>query len=185
MQVNRINPALYNNFYTTNTAKNNENSQINHLVSQIGKNVTLPNYQCNHPKFNFPLVNEIVKHKEKAIPSVLNLLSRTNDEKTVAEGLYVIDRMIESKTKGLDKAYPVISRFNGSSSPNIQVMLSGIYRKTQPPDAFGPLCKMLIRDSLKPNNPIFDPSEEIGGAILDYLRNQSAKNLYPNTFKTN
>ena len=39
------------------------------------------------------------------------------------------------------------------------------------PDAFGPLVKMLIQNSLQPmdKNAPFDPNEEIGGAILSYL----------------
>ncbi|MDD3014764.1 MAG: hypothetical protein PHC34_13770, partial [Candidatus Gastranaerophilales bacterium] len=76
--------------------------------------------------------------------------------------------------KGIDKTYPVLSRFNNTESPTIQVLLAGIYRKIQVPDAFGPLCKMMIRNSLKPDYPYFDPTEEIGGAILDYIRNKNA-----------
>ena len=79
--------------------------------------------------------------------------------------------MLDEGTKGIDKLYPVFSRFNQTQSPNIQAFLAGIYRKIQVPDAFGPLVKMLIQNSQKPadlNQP-FDPNEEIGGAILSYL----------------
>ena len=66
--------------------------------------------------------------------------------------------------------YPALSRFNDTKSPNIQTFLAGIYRKTQVPDAFGPLVKMLVQNSINPTpNPYFDPNEEIGGAILSYL----------------
>ena len=78
----------------------------------------------------------------------------------------------------VDKTYSVLSRFNGTNSPNIQSLLSGVYRKLQPPEAFGPLCKMLIRDSLMPEYPYFDPTEEVGGAILEYLKNKKAPDLY-------
>ena len=71
------------------------------------------------------------------------------------------------------------SRFNNTTSPNIQTYLAGIYRKTQVPDAFGPLVKMLIQNSLRPQTSNFDPNEEIGGAILSYIsdrfRNQPQK----------
>ena len=89
----------------------------------------------------------------------------------VTETLYIMDRMLDNGTKGIDKLYPVFSRFNETQSPNIQTFLAGIYRKIQVPDAFGPLCKMLIQNSMKPNNPnqSFDPNEEIGGAILSYI----------------
>ena len=79
----------------------------------------------------------------------------------------------------------LISKYNNTTSPNVQTFLAGIYRKTKIPDAFGPLVAMLIRNSIaqsvgaahvnnKSANPIylpppFDPNEEIGGAILDYL----------------
>ena len=85
--------------------------------------------------------------------------------------------MIDNGTKGIDKLYPVFAKFNNTKSPNIQTFLAGIYRKTQVPDAFGPLVKMLIQNSLKPQNTqqSFDPNEEIGGAILSYL-NQRFRN---------
>ena len=72
--------------------------------------------------------------------------------------------------------YPTLSRFNETKSPNIQTFLAGIYRKTQVPDAFGPLVKMLIQNSLNPQpNDIFDPNEEIGGAILSYVSDRFRK----------
>lgn len=73
--------------------------------------------------------------------------------------------------------YPVFARFNNTTSSNIQTYLAGIYRKTQVPDAFGPLVKMLVQNSLKPPNPYqtFDANEEIGGAILSYLSDRFRK----------
>ena len=67
--------------------------------------------------------------------------------------------------------YPTLARFNQTKSPNVQTYLAGIYRKTQVPDAFGPLVCMLIQNSVNPPKPpqYFDPNEEIGGAILSYL----------------
>jgi hypothetical protein len=66
--------------------------------------------------------------------------------------------------------YPALSKYNQTKDPNIQTYLAGIYRKTKVPDAFGPLCVMLIQNAINPHkNCHFDPNEEIGGAILDYL----------------
>ena len=112
-----------------------------------------------------------VKQKENALPYLSNILSYSNNEAQITETLYIIDRMLDNGTKGIDKMYPIFSRFNNTDSPNIQTFLAGIYRKTQVPDAFGPLVKMLIQNSLKPNNSnqTFDANEEIGGAILSYL----------------
>jgi hypothetical protein len=111
-----------------------------------------------------------VHEKERALPYLNDILVHSNNEQQVTETLYILDRMIDAGTKGVDKMYPTLSRFNETKSPNIQTFLAGIYRKTQVPDAFGPLVKMLIQNSLNPKpNDIFDPNEEIGGAILSYV----------------
>jgi hypothetical protein len=131
----------------------------------------MPNYQRNYCLFDQNKVDYFVKQKENALPYLTDILQHSNNEAQVTETLYIMDRMIDNGTKGIDKLYPVFSRFNDTQSPNIQTFLAGIYRKIQVPDAFGPLCKMLIQNSMKPNNlyQTFDPNEEIGGAILSYL----------------
>lgn len=130
--------------------------------------------QMPSAKRNYILVDPVktdcfVKQKENALPYIADVLAHSNNEAQITETLYILDRMVESGTKGADKLYPVLSRFNNSSSPNIQTFLAGIYRKTQVPDAFGPLIAMLIRNSINPPSSSFDPNEEIGGAILAYI----------------
>ncbi len=139
--------------------------------NSVQPNVHMPNYQRNYCLFDQNKVDYFVKQKENALPYLTDILQHSNNEAQVTETLYIMDRMIDSGTKGIDKLYPVFSRFNNTQSPNIQTFLAGIYRKIQVPDAFGPLCKMLIQNSMKPNNPnqTFDPNEEIGGAILSFL----------------
>ncbi len=110
-----------------------------------------------------------VKQKENALPYITDVLTHSNNETQVTETLYILDRMIDAGTKNVDKMYPVLARFNNTTSPNIQTFLAGIYRKIQVPDAFGPLVKMLIQNSMRPQTANFDPNEEIGGAILSYL----------------
>ena len=133
--------------------------------------VQMPNRQRNYCIFDQNKVDYFVKQKENALPYLTNILATTQDEVQITETLYIINRMIDSGTQGLDKLYPVFARFNNTQSPNIQTFLAGIYRKLQVPDAFGPLVRMLIQNSLKPVNPnqLFDPNEEIGGAVLSYL----------------
>ena len=88
----------------------------------------------------------------------------------VVEDLYILNRMLDEGEKGIEELYPVLSRYNDTKSPDIQTFLAGIYRKTKIPDAFGPLISMLIKNSINPpQNAGFDPNEEIGGAILEYL----------------
>jgi hypothetical protein len=154
---------------------------ISYNVSQLGQGVQLPNENRNYCVFNQNRVKEILAQAHHALPVVDSFLKQAKTEKQVLEGLYVIDRMIDNRVEGADKLYPTISRFNDTTSPNIQVMLAGIYRKTLVPDAFGPLNKMMLRQTFYPNSPYFDPTEEIGGAILEYLRSSGAKEAYGKT----
>lgn len=134
-------------------------------------NVIIPNTDRNYCLFNQARVNYYVNQREKALPELENVLKTSKDEKEVVETLYIVDKMIDSGVKGVDKMYPTLSKHNDTNSPNVQTFLAGIYRKTKVPDAFGPLCSMLIRNSINPPDKScgFDPNEEIGGAILDYL----------------
>ncbi len=133
--------------------------------------VQMPNNQRNYCLFDQNKVDYFVKQKENALPYLTDILAKSQNEAQITETLYIIDRMIDNGTQGIDKLYPVFSRFNTTQSPNIQTFLAGIYRKIQVPDAFGPLVKMLIQNSLQPHNPNqpFDANEEIGGAILSYI----------------
>lgn len=146
------------------------NQQIQNNVAQLGQGVSFPNVQRNYCTYNERRTTELVNAKEEALPYIDTFLKSAQTEEQVLDALQVIDRMLDNGVKGIDKMYPTFSKFNDTTSPNIQVMLSGIYRKTLVPDAFGPLCKMLIRQTLTPNSPYFDPTEEIGGAIYEYLR---------------
>ena len=159
MTINAI-----NNQYTTYRTYSYGNNVSN-------SNVNMPNRDRNYCLFDQNKVDYFVKQKENALPYLTDILEHSNNEAQVTETLYIMDRMLDNGTKGIDKLYPVFSRFNQTQSPNIQTFLAGIYRKIQVADAFGPLCKMLIQNSMKPNNPNqpFDPNEEIGGAILSYI----------------
>ena len=151
-------------------------------VSKLGVGVEMPNRERNYCKFNEDRVNEILKNPNEAIPILEVFLNNAKSEKQVVEALYVIDKMAEAKVEGVDKLYPTLSQFNRTTSPNIQVMLSGIYRKTLVPDAYGPLHRMLAQQIFYPNSPYFDPTEEIGGAILEYNRYYAPK-AYENSLK--
>ena len=153
---------------------NNQNFSRPALLCRQGSvqpNINMPNSQRNYCLFDQNKVDYFVKQKENALPYLTDILEHSNNEAQITETLYIMDRMLDNGTKGIDKLYPVFSRFNQTQSPNIQSFLAGIYRKIQVPDAFGPLCKMLIQNSMKPSCPAqtFDPNEEIGGAILSYL----------------
>ena len=131
----------------------------------------LPTAQRNYCTFDKNEVDYFVKQRENALPYLTDILTHSNNEAQITEVLYILNRMQDEKVKGIDKIYPTLSRFNQTTSPNIQTFLAGIYRKIQVPDAFGPLVNMLYKNIQQPDkqNQAFDPNEEIGGAILSYL----------------
>ncbi len=157
-----IQPYIYNNMYAQNYYPQSQNTYMPAPIQ-------MPSGQRNHILVDPVKVDAFVKQKENALPVIANTLSISNNEAEITENLYILDRMLENGTAGIDKMYPVLSRFNNTNSPNIQTFLAGIYRKIQVPDAFGPLVAMLIRNSITPPQANFDPNEEVGGAILAYL----------------
>lgn len=139
----------------------------------------LPQGNRNYTIVDKNKVDHFVSQKEAALPYLTDILIHSNNETQIVETLHIVNSMLDNGVKGIEKMYPVLSRFNNTTSPNIQTYLAGIYRKTQDPDAFGPLVKMLIQNSIRPQTSNFDPNEEIGGAILSYIsdrfRNQPQK----------
>ena len=130
----------------------------------------LPSGKRNYTLVDKNKVDFFVKTGKYSLPYFERVLKNTNDERQTVEALYILDRMLDSGVKDIDKMYPVLSKFNDTKSANIQTFLAGIYRKIQVPDAFGPLVKMLIQNSVTDVKGVnFDPNEEIGGAILSYI----------------
>ena len=114
----------------------------------------------------------MIVESDEPIRAIGDKLVAAKSEEEVLEYLYAINLMLDTgiDPKKVTEIYPILSKYNNTNSPNIQTFLAGIYRKIQVPDAFGPLCAMLVRNAINPQNIApFDPNEEIGGAILDYL----------------
>ena len=101
----------------------------------------MPTPQRNYCIFDQNRVDCFVKQRENSLPYLADILVHSNNEQQIVETLYTLNRMLDNGVKGIDKMYPVLSRFNNTTSPNIQTFLAGIYRKTQVPDGFGPLSK--------------------------------------------
>lgn len=137
---------------------------INPNLSQQYKIPTKP--ASNYRVFPQLTTDYFVKKGEKSFPAMSKNLK---EGKNVVQTLYILDRIQENKTGEVSKLYPELSRYNKTKNAEIQTFLAGIYRKTQIPDAFGPLVAMLIQNSLNPPKTYFDPNEEIGGAIISYL----------------
>ncbi len=127
--------------------------------------VSYPNQYRNYCLFDEKRISE-----RSNLDVIKMSLQKPESEDEVVEDLYILNRMLDEGKQGVETLYPELSRYNQTTSPNIQTYLAGIYRKTKIPDAFGPLVSMLIRNSINPpENAGFDPNEEIGGAILEYL----------------
>lgn len=153
-------------------------------INSLGKNVQKPNSKRNYTLYDKNKVENIARYGLSAIPYIENYLNNERNEAQVFEALCVIDKMADYKVPELYKIYPVLSKYNDTKSAMLQVMLAGIYRKILVPDAFGPLCKMLYQQIASKEKLPFDPSEEIGGAILEYIRNYGIINN-PSTFPVN
>lgn len=127
--------------------------------------VSYPNQYRNYCLFDEKRINN-----KKDIELIKKTLENPQSDEEVLESLYALNLMIDEGYKNADELYPQLSKYNNTKNPNLQTFLAGIYRKTKVPDAFGPLWAMLIQNSINPpQNCYFDPNEEIGGAILDYL----------------
>lgn len=134
--------------------------------------VSFPTYSRNYCTFDEQKISLKLSKGEENLPEIKRSLSENTDESNVVENLYLLNLLLDNgmDTEKVKELYPELSRYNDTKSPNIQTFLAGIYRKTKIPDAFGPLVKMLIQTSVNPPQNInFDPTEEIGGAILDYI----------------
>ncbi len=133
--------------------------------------ISYPNQYQNYCTFGVSVYERAAKG-EKELSVIKTELNNPKNEAQVIEDLFIINLMLDNgvEKEKISDIYPELSKYNNTKSPNIQTFLAGIYRKTKIPDAFGPLVKMLIQDSINPpKDAHFDPTEEIGGAILDYL----------------
>jgi len=166
--INAVNNVKYYN-QSKLYSKNSNRVMMPYAINIDTYNTQLPKGSRNYVLVDPIKVNYFVKQGEDALPYLSTVLSNSNNEVQITETLYILNSMLDNNIKGIDKMYPVLSRFNNTNSPNVQTFLAGIYRKTQIPDAFGPLVKMLIQNSLHPQQGNFDPNEEIGGAILSYI----------------
>ena len=129
------------------------------------KSVSYPKQDRNYCIFDEKRVSQ-----RKNLDIIKTSLENPQNIDEVVEDLYILNCMLDEGNNKVAELYPVLSKYNNSKNPNIQTFLAGIYRKTKIPDAFGPLCAMLIQNAINPPQEChFDPNEEIGGAILDYL----------------
>ncbi len=153
---------------------------VKEFTPKVYKPCELPTKTRPFAIFDNNKVDSFVRNKELAIPRLAKLVENAKTEEEKTECIFIADQMAEVGTKNMDKMYYRMSRFNEDKSPNIQTFLSGFYRKTLNPDAFGPLVKTMFDNIKQPHKDIsYDPNEEVGGAVSEYIRDafqQSLKN---------
>lgn len=159
---------------------------ISFTPNQIAKNFITKTYkQCELPTkarpyaiFDDERIDTFVKSREAGVPLIAKLADNAKTEAEKTECIFIADQMAEAGVKGMDKLYYNFSRFNGDKSPNVQTFLSGFYRKTLNPDGFGPLVKTMMDNINSPHrNLSYDPNEEVGGAVIEYIRDAFQKSL--------
>lgn len=152
--------------------KKEDNDKFELPKDRVFKKPVMSTKEKPYCQFDNDKVNLFVNAREKAIPALAEMLNNAKDEAEICEGLYIANSMAMENVKGVDKMYyGTFSKFNENRSPNVQSLLSGVYRRILVPDTFGPLVKMLA-DNIKepPQDPPFDPNESIGGAILELIK---------------
>lgn len=163
----------------------NFNPQVMINIKTLGSGIKKPDENRNYCLYDKNKVEFLAANANEALPSIIEYLKTSNDENGILEALFAVDKIADDMNtaeiggaRRLYNIYPYLARFNDTNSPEIQVMLAGIYRKTLVPDAFGPLCNMLHKQITNPVSKYFDPKEETGGAILEYIRAYGASNIY-------
>lgn len=127
--------------------------------------VSYPNQYRNYCVFDENRISQ-----RKNVELIKKSLENPKSKDEIVEDLYILNLMLDEGNTDIRDLYPILAKYNYNKDPNIQTFLAGIYRKIKVPDAFGPLIVMLIQNAINPSqNCNFDPNEEIGGAILDYL----------------
>ena len=157
---------------------------IRYTTERIVKEFTPKAYKpCEMPTATRPFalfdqdkIDCFVRNKEMAIPRLARLVDNAKSEEEKTECIFIADQMAEAGTKNMGSLYYRMSKFNDDKSPNIQTFLSGFYRKTLNPDAFGPLVKTMMDNVKTPHKNIsYDPNEEVGGAVIEYIRDAFQK----------
>lgn len=130
-------------------------------------------------RLNTPLVEQLARQGPSVVDPLYQLLLTSPHRTQVAEGLYLAQRLAESKTSNVRKLYAAAARFNTTTDPLIQVYLAGFYRKLGVPESFGPMLAMLMRNSQQavssyvPNAT--QANEEVGGTLLQLLAEKTAE----------
>lgn len=154
---------------------------VKEFMPKTYKPCELPTATRPFALFDNNKIDCFVRNKEMAIPRLASLISNAKTEAEKTECIFIADQMAENGTKNMGALYRRMSKFNNDKSPNVQTFLSGFYRKTLNPDAFGPLVKTMMDNVKTPHKNIsYDPNEEVGGAVIEYLRDAFQKQFKNN-----
>ena len=161
------------------SAIHGHDSVVSPLIGELGRQ-TIINKSTGLVQLNRPLVEQIVRYRERAVEPLAELLEFSNSRRQVVEGLYTSQRMAETGTRNMNLIYAVVAdRFKNTKDIWLQTYIAGFYRAYKEPAAAGHLMQMLMQNKgLASSNLMFNPNEEVGGALLELVSDQVAKKLH-------
>ncbi len=155
-------------------------SGVEALVAQLGQHTRMgPNGMI---QFNQPLIQSLVNYGEQTVPALEQFLRQTIPQVNhrlpqVLEAIFTAEQLLEAGVVGARRLYDVTSYLNTHPSPLLQIYLAGFYRELNRPEAFGPMFSTLMhqtQNQYHQQNPILNPTEEVGGTVLSMIAKASA-----------
>lgn len=146
------------------------------LIMQLGTQTRLPINGI--VQFNEPLVQEICRYREQAIPALYQFLSTVQTIPALLEGVHTATRLAKIQVQNTSSLYAAVSRWNTNPDPLVQIYLAGLYREIQEPATFGPMLATLVHRAVTQyplqSTPNYNITEEVGGTLLQQIASRTA-----------
>ncbi len=146
------------------------------LVTHLGTQTRLP--ISGIIQFNEPLVQEISRYREHAVPVLYNFLSTVQSIPALLEGLHTATRLAKTQVQNASSLYAAVSRWNTHPDPLVQIYLAGLYREIKEPATFGPMLATLVHRAVTQyplqSTPNYNITEEVGGTLLQQIASRTA-----------
>ena len=104
-------------------------NNINPYPRYICASAQMPTQSRNYCVFDKDETDYFVKQKENALPYLTDILKHSNNEGQVTETLYILNRMLDDGTKGIDKLYRYFPDSTIQSPPIFKPILRGFTAK--------------------------------------------------------
>lgn len=146
------------------------------LVSQLGLQTRVS--MEGDVVFNEPLVQQIVSHREMALPHLEAFFNGVFSIPGFLEGLHAVGRLADARVPGVQNLYPALRRWNSHPDPLVQIHLARLYAKINPPQSFGPTLSTLMYHAVNQYpmqaSPTYNVTEAVGETVLKQIAERSA-----------